>query len=137
MFKDSLQTDNDTIIGQSVRVEGDFITEGNIVVEGTVCGTIKTAKNLRVGDKAKIFANVSADNALVAGEIQGNVRVTGQLELTATAKVYGDIKVGTLIIAAGSILNGRCQMGEAKQRTPKPDFSKQRKIDLKSDELAA
>jgi cytoskeletal protein CcmA (bactofilin family) len=111
-------------------VEGDFATEGNIIIQGIICGTVKTSKNLRVGPKSKIFASVSAENALISGEIQGNVRVKDKLELTSTAKIYGDIKVGTLIIAGGAILNGKCQVGNAKDKTTKPDFSKQEKIEL-------
>jgi len=138
MFKETTTNntsvnETETIIGPSVKVEGDFTTEGNIVVEGIICGTIKTSKNLRIGQKSKIFANISAANALISGEIQGNIKITGKLELTSTAKIYGDIKVGTLIVAAGSVLNGKCQMGEAKEKTSKPDFSKQEKIELNSE----
>jgi cytoskeletal protein CcmA (bactofilin family) len=133
MFKDSGSTaDHDTVIGHSVKVEGDFVTEGNIIIDGIICGNIKTSKSLKVGPKSKIYANVSADSALIAGEVQGNVRVTHQLELTATAKIFGDIRVGTLVVAAGSLINGRCQMGETKDKSPKPDFAKQKKIELKT-----
>ncbi len=133
MFKENpTVNETETIIGPSVRVEGDFVTEGNIIVEGVICGTIKTLKNLRVGSKSKIYANVTAENALVSGEIQGNIKVRGKLELTPTAKVFGDIKVGTLLVASGSIINGKCQMGSEKDKSPKPDFSKQVKIDLEA-----
>jgi len=133
MFKDQANntTETDTIIGPSVRVEGDFITEGNIVVEGTVCGKIKTEKNIKVGPKSKIFASVYAENALISGEVQGNIRVKNKLELTPTAKIFGDIKTNILLIASGSILNGKCQMGDNKSKSPKPDFSQQRKINIK------
>lgn len=132
MFKESQTTNEpETIIGPSVKVEGDFITEGNIIIEGVVCGTIKTTQNLRVGAKSKIFAHITAENALIAGEVQGNIKVNNKLELANTAKVFGDIKAETLTVAGGSILNGRCQMGDNKSKSPKPDFSKQEKIDLK------
>jgi len=53
MFKETpITNETDTIIGPSVKVEGDFITEGNVVVEGMICGTIKTSKNLKVGSKS-------------------------------------------------------------------------------------
>ena len=133
MFKETpITNETDTIIGPSVKVEGDFITEGNVVVEGMICGTIKTSKNLKVGSKSKIFANILAENALIAGEVQGNIKINDKFELTSTAKIFGDIKVGTLIIAAGSIFNGKCQMGTLKEKSIKPDFSKQEKIDLKT-----
>lgn len=121
----------ETIIGPSVKVEGDFVTEGNMIVEGTVSGSIKTARNLKVGAKSKIFANISAENALIAGEVQGNIRTNNKLELVSTAKVFGDIKAEILTIAAGSLLNGKCQMGENKNKSPRPDFSRQEKIELK------
>ena len=133
MFKETpLTNETDTVIGPSVKVEGDFVTEGNVIVEGTICGTIKTSKNLKVGPKSKIFANVSAENALIAGEIQGNIKVNDKLELMSTGKIFGDIKVGTLIVSAGSVLNGKCQMGAIKEKSIKPDFSKQEKIELKT-----
>ena len=134
MFKEtpSANHETDTIIGPSVKVEGDFVTEGNIIVEGTICGTIKTARNLKVGPTAKIFANIWADNALVAGEIQGNVTIAGKLELTNTAKIYGDIKTAVLSTASGAALNGKIQMIDNKNRTVRPEFSKQKKIELKS-----
>lgn len=133
MFKENMATnqETDTIIGPSVKVEGDFVTEGNIIVEGTICGTIKTAKNLKVGPGSKIFANVWADNALVAGEIQGNLNVGGKLELTSSAKIFGDIKTNVLSIASGATINGKCQMADNKNKAVRPEFSKQKKMDLR------
>ena len=139
MFKETppIANEIETVIGPSVKVEGDFVTEGNIIVEGTVCGSIKTSKNLKIGPQAKVFANLSAANALIAGEVQGNINVSGKMELAASAKVFGDIKVSSLNMATGAILNGRCQMPENKEKTAKPEFSKQDKIELKSEQLAA
>ncbi|KKS12810.1 MAG: hypothetical protein UU69_C0022G0006 [Candidatus Magasanikbacteria bacterium GW2011_GWA2_41_55] len=56
----------ETIVGPSVKVEGEFVSEGNIVIEGQVSGTVKTAKHLRVEEGAKINANVGAESALVS-----------------------------------------------------------------------
>jgi len=134
MFKETSVPghETDTIIGPSVKVEGDFVTEGNVIVEGTICGTIKTSKSLKVGPTSKIFANIWADNALVAGEIQGNLNVASKLELTSSAKIFGDIKAGTLSIASGATLNGKCQMVDSKNKAVRPEFSKQKKMELKT-----
>jgi len=135
MFKETIPTTNEieTVIGPSVKVEGDFVTEGNIIVEGTVCGSIKTSKNLKIGPQAKIFANLSAANALISGEVQGNINVSGKMELTSSAKIFGDIKTGSMNMATGAILNGKCQMPDNKEKTAKPEFSKQNKIELKNE----
>lgn len=112
MFKKEDGDTVETIIGPSVQVEGNFVANGDIIVEGTVSGSIKTEKNLRVGKDAKIFADISANNAFVAGEIQGNIKIKENLELTNTAKIFGDVKTKILNVSPGAALNGKCSAGE-------------------------
>lgn len=108
--KDEITKEIETIIGPSVRVDGNFKSEGNIVIEGMVNGSLKTEKNLKVGENAKVSANVSVANAKIAGEIRGNLRVKERLELTNTARVYGDVATKLLIVSEGAILHGKCMM---------------------------
>ena len=108
----------DTIIAPAVKVEGDFYSEGNVTIEGSVKGTVATLKDLVVGEKAKILADVTASNALVTGEIRGNITIENQLELRATARVWGDVRAKVLIIAAGAELNGHCAMGAEPETAP-------------------
>lgn len=105
----------ETIIGPSVQVEGNFVAAGDVIVEGIVAGTLKTEKNLRIGEGAKIFANVSAANALIAGEIQGNIKIKESLELTSTAKIFGDVRSKILSVALGAVIHGKCMIGEEKK----------------------
>ncbi len=114
MFKKHDQGENfkkvETIIGPSVKVKGDFNSQGNIIVEGVVQGNLKTKGSLRVGNKAKITADVEAKEAKIGGEVKGNVKIQGYLELIATAKVFGDVEADSLSIERGAILNGKCTM---------------------------
>ena len=103
----------DTIIAQGVKVEGDFNSKGNVVIEGVVLGSVKTNNNLQVGEKAKITASVSAHDAYVAGIIEGNVKIKEKLELSPTSRIYGDIEAKTLVITAGALFNGKCSMFDA------------------------
>lgn len=119
MFKksdtDSYQSSGEngaaTIIAEGVKVEGNFVSRGNIIIDGAVKGSIKTDQDLRVGEKAKVSANVVATNVLISGEIQGNLKVNGTLELSPTAKIYGDIEAKVFVVAAGAMITGRCTMG--------------------------
>lgn len=112
----------ETVIGSSVKIEGDFNGEGNVIVEGIVSGSLVTQKNLSVTATAKITANVEAENAFIAGEVQGNVSVHEKLDIAATAKIFGDVQARVLAIAPGAVLNGRCSVAsDAKMQTKQKD----------------
>lgn len=100
----------ETIISASVKVEGDFVSQGNVLIEGEVEGSLKTEKDLRVGEHARIAADVSAASATVAGEVRGNIIIAEKLKLEPTAKVYGDIRTRDLVIASGAVVNGKIVM---------------------------
>ncbi len=127
----------ETIVGPSVKVEGDFNSQGNVLIQGIVSGNVKTEKYLQVEEGAKIMASVSSDSAKISGEVQGNMRVKNALELTATARVIGDIECKTLIIAPGAILHGKCGMlgtGEVPDAKGKMAASPKRKFETESGE---
>ena len=105
----------ETIIAQGVKVEGDFSSSGDVLIDGEVAGTVRTASNLRVGETARIAADVTAANAVIAGEVQGNVHVGERLELMDTSVIHGDVECKVLTVAAGATVNGRVTMGETKE----------------------
>jgi len=101
----------ETIIGPSIKVKGNFHGQGNIIIEGTVEGSVKTNGFLLIGDKAKINADISAKNAKIGGEIKGNVKIEEYLEIKSSAKINGDISTKKISIEKNAIFNGRCDMG--------------------------
>ncbi len=100
----------ETIIGPSVKVEGNFVGQGNVVVEGSMQGTLKTQHNLHIGKDAKIKADIQAANLYVAGEIRGNIRVAEKTELSATARIFGNLETKVLSVETGATLHGKCVM---------------------------
>jgi cytoskeletal protein CcmA (bactofilin family) len=123
--------DAETVIGASVKVEGDFTSEGDVHVQGIVNGSMKTKGNLRVDEGAKIKANVEAANASVRGEIEGNVSTNDNLEIGSSAKIAGDIITKILSIEPGAVLNGHCSVSaEGVEEETKPsDVQKPSKED--------
>jgi len=112
----------ETVVGPSVNVEGDFASEGNIIVKGSVAGSVHTSRFLSVETGARILANVRAGSARIAGEVKGNLKIGESLELTSTAKVLGDIEARVLSIEPGALLLGRVVMpgldsGEGRSRS--------------------
>lgn len=103
----------ETVVGPSVKIQGDLNSEGNIRIEGQVTGKVKTSQSVQIGEGAKIAADVTAGNVVVAGEVQGNMKISGSLVLQATARITGDISCTILHVEDGAQFTGKCSMGAA------------------------
>ena len=102
--------ETESIVGPSVKIEGDLKSNGNLRIDGNVIGKVKTAHNLLVGESANITADIEAENATIYGVIQGNVKVSNGLVLGSTGKILGDINCGKLKVEEGAYFAGKCQM---------------------------
>jgi len=106
---------DETVIGHSIKIEGDLVSNGSIAVEGEVIGSIKTEQTLKIGAQAKVTAEVKAQSAIISGKVQGNIVVEDKLDLNESAEVTGDITAKTVSIAAGAVFNGKCTMPNGKK----------------------
>jgi cytoskeletal protein CcmA (bactofilin family) len=104
-------TGSETIIAHGVRLDGDLVAEGDLIIEGEVHGTVKTQGDLRIGEQALVEADIEAGNALVSGAIRGNILVRGKLELLPSSSMTGDVVTDVLAIGPGAQMNGNVSMG--------------------------
>ncbi len=102
---------NDTIIAQGVKVEGNFQSDGNVIIDGELSGSLTTTQSLQIGETAVIHANVSAHSAIIAGVVVGNIKIADKIELLQTSQVDGDIKTKDISVASGAKINGKITMG--------------------------
>lgn len=100
----------ETIIGPSVKVEGKFKGEGDLVVEGILVGDLQTKNNLKVGQNAVVDAHIKASNAFISGKVKGNIMAKGKVEITGTAVILGDIKAQIISIESGALVHGKLNM---------------------------
>jgi cytoskeletal protein CcmA (bactofilin family) len=105
--------DTETVVGASVIVRGDFQGKGNIIIEGSLEGSLTTEGSLFAGEKSSITANIKAKEAKILGSVKGDIALAGQLELGPQANIQGNIKVGGLLVAAGAIVNGQISMSNS------------------------
>ncbi len=116
MFKKDLKPESfkdvETIIGESIKVKGNFNGNGNIIIDGVLEGSLKTKGNVFIGPKAKITGSVEAQEIIINGEISGNLLTRDYLAIGETAKINGDIECSRISIDTGAIINGKCQMGK-------------------------
>lgn len=98
--------DAETVIGPSIKVKGNFQGKGNIVVEGTVEGSLKTEADLFIGNDAKVVANIESTDAAIHGEVSGNIKSRGYLAIGKNARIAGDIQYNEISIEKGAIIHG-------------------------------
>ena len=120
----------ETIIGPSVKVNGNFETKGSIQIEGHLEGTLKIGSDLIVGEKANVVANLQAKRIMIAGEVKGNIRAKESLEITESARISGDIEVNMISIDPGAQINGKIKMlTNTEKLSPSKTLDNQKKID--------
>ena len=99
--------DAETIIGASIRVKGNFQGQGNIIIEGSLEGSLKTASDVFIGNQAKVVANIESKGLVVNGEVRGNIKAKGYLAIGGTAQIFGDIQYVEISIDKGASINGQ------------------------------
>lgn len=99
------------IIGSGTSIEGDVVSGGDIRIDGSLKGTLRTRGKLVVGPTGSIEGEVSCQNADVSGNIRGKINVTELLALKGSAKVNGEISTGKLAVEPGADFSGSCSMG--------------------------
>ncbi len=104
------QDTTESVIGPSVHLEGNFNSSGNIVIGGSLAGSLTTSGDVRVQEGAKVQATISATHVHVAGEIRGDVYAKELLELSPTARIYGNVEAKVLSVTPGAVLHGKCAM---------------------------
>ncbi len=100
-----------TLIARGVKVEGEFKSQGDVVIEGDVQGTINTVGTLTVGSEAHIKADVTADEAIISGTVDGNLTIKKQAMLHASARIKGDLTAERITVESGAALEGKVQVG--------------------------
>tara|TARA_B100000282_G_scaffold291202_1_gene263137 strand:+ start:392 stop:808 length:417 start_codon:yes stop_codon:yes gene_type:complete len=99
------------IIGQGTSILGDINSNGDIRIDGTLKGSIKTEGKVVLGKEGVVEGDVVCQNADISGTIKAKITVSNLLSLKETAKLNGDIVTNKLSIEPGAEFTGSCSMG--------------------------
>ena len=99
-----------TVIGNSIVIDGEITGEEAVVVQGTVKGKITVSQSVYVENAATVEADVEADTVEIGGVLTGNVSAAGRVEIKADGKMIGDIKAPRILIADGALFKGNIDM---------------------------
>ena len=102
----------DTLVGQSVEINGDIRFQGGLHLDGIVNGNVCTVDDaegavLVISDQGRVEGDVYVAYAVINGEVIGNVYASEKLELSAKARISGNVEYNLLEMASGAEINGQ------------------------------
>lgn len=106
------ETPTINLIGQGTIIKGDLIANGDIRIDGTLTGTIKSKGKVVIGSTGNIEGEINCQSADISGNIKATINVTELLILKSTSDYTGDMIVGKLAIENGAKFSGTCKMQE-------------------------
>jgi cytoskeletal protein CcmA (bactofilin family) len=101
-----------SILAEGVEMAGELSFSHGLRVDGVVKGRINSEAFLVIGPKGKVDAEVVIRRISINGEFRGIVRASDRVEVHKEGRVYGEIYTPCLIIEAGAIFEGKCNMSE-------------------------
>ncbi len=100
-------------IGPTANLKGDLVCDGIVKIDGVYRGSIKTASNVIIGEKARVDAHIEAQNVSVSGQAKGSIVAQGRLEILSTGRVWADVTVRSFLLDDGGKLHGGLKMLDA------------------------
>jgi cytoskeletal protein CcmA (bactofilin family) len=104
-----------SIVSADLRMVGDLQSEGEIHVDGSIDGDIRST-HLLVGETARIKGEIVADSVVVHGTVIGQIKAK-TVTLSHTAQVTGGILHENLAIEKGAFLEGHCKRMDSPKAT--------------------
>jgi cytoskeletal protein CcmA (bactofilin family) len=101
-----------TVIDASVAIVGDLRSEGDVQLDGHLCGNVE-CRQLIVGPDAAITGAIVAEEVVARGRITGTIRARSVI-LQDTARVESDIVYRLLAVDEGATFEGSAR------RSPDP-----------------
>ncbi len=98
------------VISRETHITGDITAQGNIRIEGTIDGMVKSTSKVVIGDTSTIKGNIVSAEAEISGKVEGEVVCSDLLFLRKTAFINGNITTQKLVVENGAVFNGKCQM---------------------------
>jgi cytoskeletal protein CcmA (bactofilin family) len=106
-----------TIIGKQITIEGGLQGEEDLIIEGTLKGSIDLGKHLlTIGPNGKVESEIRAENVTISGKLKGNITALDKVKITKDAAFTGEIHSKRISVEDGAYIKA---VIEVERETPK------------------
>lgn len=99
------------VIGKTIKVKGTISGNENLVIEGTVDGSIDLPQNdLTIGESGQVVANLDAKTIKVDGQVTGDISGSEKVVISKSGRVQGNIVAPRVTLEDGAKFKGSIDM---------------------------
>jgi cytoskeletal protein CcmA (bactofilin family) len=106
----------DTLIGKTVRLQGDIEFSGGLHLDGHIVGNVRapgdSGSSLSVSEDGYIEGTVEVPSVVLDGTVRGDIHARQRLVLGARAKVLGNVYYGVIEMSLGAQIQGKLRQFE-------------------------
>ncbi len=99
------------VIGASIQVDGALKGNEDLLIQGTVKGTVELINNsVTVGESGQVMADIHAHTIAVEGQVEGRLVAAERVLIRKTARIKGTIVAPRVTLEDGAKFNGSIEM---------------------------
>lgn len=99
-----------SVLGATLRFRGELSAQEDLIVQGSVEGSITHTSSLTIGGDGSMKGDIRARVIIIDGRVEGNLYATESVNIRATAKVKGNVFAPRVGITEGAFFQGQVEM---------------------------
>ena len=97
-------------VGSTVVIKGELTAQEDVIIAGRVEGVIDVlGHRVIVEPGAHVSADITATGIVVGGTVEGSLIAEERIEVQAGADLQGAVSAPRVVVADGSVVNGRIE----------------------------
>ena len=103
-------TERMSILPPTMRFKGELSADEDLLIQGSVEGTIRHSQRVTIGKEGKIKASIAANIIKVEGSVEGDLTAAHSVQLDQSGNLRGNIRAPSVNLVEGSKFNGSIDM---------------------------
>jgi cytoskeletal protein CcmA (bactofilin family) len=99
-----------SVLGPTLRFRGELSAQEDLIIQGSVEGSITHTQSLTVGTDGSMKGDIRARVIVIDGKVEGDLYATESVNIRATAKVKGNVFAPRVAITDGAFFQGQIEM---------------------------
>jgi cytoskeletal protein CcmA (bactofilin family) len=109
-----------SVLGPTLRFKGELHADEELLIRGTIEGSITHSQRLTVCPEGTVRANIRAQMIAVEGTVEGDLQAEKSVKVAETAHLKGNIHAPSVSIVEGAQFNGSIVMDGSKAARSAP-----------------